>query len=762
MSFILDRLLKLVGGERYTAPGNAGFPTGSPSSQFGYGSPFSVQLNGKTISQTGAIRGEPPTEYKGTGKNVRALGFQQHPVVHACIRVVSDITSSIPFQVYKKFGKRHILLPKHELQKLLDYPSLTSSAKSLRSNFATDFQIYGNSFWKLSRPEYAYGSLPPLPTGISRINPEGVQVVYVDADMNILSYVIQDHFGKVHSYDSIDIIHFKDLDASDPARPDVFGYPRAAAALVSISSDTEATRYTRQIVGNDGTPTLAVILNDELGEEEAESLRERWYATSVERGRRGRAGFFNGVRDIKPIGFTLQNLEFPDLRRVNREDICAVFGVDPRMVGIASASNDGGLSGAQYVEARSRLVQHTIEPLLYVIEDQLNLWLAPEYGDVYISFDRDALKDLIEDDAATSTRVINEFNAGLRSWESSREMLGMSPDPELTESFKSSTGSMLVPAALMVMSPEEPMPAATTPAPAPAAEVEEPEDEEEEDEDEEERNELTRAIRSGRRVFKRSIRLNKEQRTLLWNQFDERATKEEAEYARAARRLFAEERADVAEIFDEEGANRASEDDAFIAAALRKIRENYRPGGKYHTRWLESYRGIIGKTYRTGGQAVASDFGFAFNASNPRVQTAIERRVKKLADYVTDTSSRQIASAVSAGRKSGMGIGQIANLVNKAVFGGMAESRSQLIARTETVGALNEGEFDTAKDSGVMAEKEWLTQGDDRVRPAHEDLDEERIPIGESFGNGLMYPGDQAGDADEVINCRCTLLYYDG
>jgi len=83
------------------------------------------------------------------------------------------------------------------------------------------------------------------------------------------------------------------------------------------------------------------------------------------------------------------------------------------------------------------------------------------------------------------------------------------------------------------------------------------------------------------------------------------------------------------------------------------------------------------------------------------------------------------------------------------------------IYTSNTIGALNQGQFMAAAESGQIDGKEWLTQGDSRVRPTHTGCEAEGvIPIGDTFSNGCDYPGDPQGEPEEVINCRCSLLYY--
>lgn len=435
-------------------------------------------------AQAVLVRTANPGEYKADGATIRARGFNAHPVVHACIRVIADLVASVPLVVLRERGDQTSRVPEsHPLQQVLDYPAPRFTARQFRARFAVDFLGYGNALFQMERTGRRV-------TGLRPINPESLQSVWVDPEGDPRRYDYGNWNGIIVTSDAADILHFRDLEMEAPFKPDVFGYPRGASALQSLMADYEAGHYVRQVVTNDGTPTFAVMLADEATQEDAQAMQDRYKARVVDRGKRGTPAFFGAVKDIKPLGFTLSDLEFPSLRKVAREDICAAFGVDPRMVGIASASNDAGLSGVQYVEARARLVQHTIEPMFAALEDEINHWLAPEFGDVYVTYDHDVLRDLVENDEATSLRIDREFKAGLRTWQESRTALKLSPVPEPTDAILQTLGSTLTPAALAVIDPStirEPEPEDVG---TPASDMAEPpESEELEDEDEEENEE---------------------------------------------------------------------------------------------------------------------------------------------------------------------------------------------------------------------------------------------------------------------------------
>lgn len=82
---------------------------------------------------------------------------------------------------------------------------------------------------------------------------------------------------------------------------------------------------------------------------------------------------------------------------------------------------------------------------------------------------------------------------------------------------------------------------------------------------------------------------------------------------------------------------------------------------------------------------------------------------------------------------------------------------SKTIARTEN-GVVSGGVRQSMFKNAGIKKIEWLTAHDSDVRKSHERLDTKVIKLGEKFANGLRYPCDPEGEADEVINCRCVPL----
>jgi len=137
-------------------------------------------------------------------------------------------------------------------------------------------------------------------------------------------------------------------------------------------------------------------------------------------------------------------------------------------------------------------------------------------------------------------------------------------------------------------------------------------------------------------------------------------------------------------------------------------------------------------------------------------------RIAKVAETTEASTRKIINNQVKIGMVNGDGIDVIKRSIMKAVDG-ISASRARMIARTEVVGASNQGSLIGAQASGVALKKRWLTAHNKiPPRPSHKAADGQTVGMFDMFKVGedeLNAPGDPQGTAAEVINCRCTVIY---
>lgn len=128
-------------------------------------------------------------------------------------------------------------------------------------------------------------------------------------------------------------------------------------------------------------------------------------------------------------------------------------------------------------------------------------------------------------------------------------------------------------------------------------------------------------------------------------------------------------------------------------------------------------------------------------------------------------NTKIIANAVTQGIIQGESIDKIAKRIAQDTASTDMKSMIRY-ARTACTAAQNAGRIQSMHDAermGIKVQKEWISTGDMRVRPAHEELDGQVVNVDESFENEIgpiMYPGDPDADGDNIWNCRCALGYY--
>ena len=96
----------------------------------------------------------------------------------------------------------------------------------------------------------------------------------------------------------------------------------------------------------------------------------------------------------------------------------------------------------------------------------------------------------------------------------------------------------------------------------------------------------------------------------------------------------------------------------------------------------------------------------------------------------------------------------------KSVFELALSVRAAEIAFSRTTSLANFGTMNAARQGGLKS-KTWHVNSSN-PRPAHAAMSGATVGIKELFSNGMMWPGDPAGGADNNSNCSCSITFGRG
>jgi hypothetical protein len=156
---------------------------------------------------------------------------------------------------------------------------------------------------------------------------------------------------------------------------------------------------------------------------------------------------------------------------------------------------------------------------------------------------------------------------------------------------------------------------------------------------------------------------------------------------------------------------------------------------------------------------------YTFDPWSANVKKWVTKRTADDVGDIQDTTKRAIRKTVLDGMDKGKDMRQIAKDIEARFAeweGHGSGGRSMLIARTEVHAAASYGSHESARQSGVVDEKAWLSSMDPpRARESHMKISGQWIPFEDDYvleGDVRMAaPGD--GPPEEVVNCRCVELF---
>lgn len=471
----------------------------------------------------------------------------------------------------------------------------------------------------------------------------------------------------------------------------------------TIDLDYVATQYNKRFFKNDGLPGAVFETEQSLTDEQYNRLKDQLIESYRGWQNAHRAILLDGGVTVKDIGRSIKDMQFLELKKFTREDIAMITGVPKAELQLYEDLN--------YATAKTADMNYwkkTLIPLMTLIQDKINTNFLKPLG-YWGEFDIDSTGILIEDVIQKADAAMKYFNMGVPfNVINERFSLGF-PEVEETQQGPGDEGKGKEGIGKKLIGEKRLM-------------------------------RISEAIRGEkwRNIVNRTYPLlaiaNKKIKNYFW-----------------------------------------AVEQSLIKGIVKEIKNMQvkAAGEELSDAELEAIARVIDKAFddqkltKTMGDVIKDALKLGFRSEdfpNEKIMAIMARRMNKIKginktgrERVKEVLYRTLALAMNQGVAEDVRAEMVLEAIRdemKVTYG-----RARTIARTEVHGAFNEGQFEKTKSLGAKKIM-WLTARDDRVRDTHEELDGMVREVGEPFPNGLLYPMDPNGKAEEVINCRCTFIEF--
>ncbi len=338
-------------------------------------------------------------------------GYLRNELVYRGLNMLSGAIAEAPLRVYNRDGRA---LDDHPLRALIKRPNHFMGEHLLWETTVLYLYLSGNAFWvKVRSGSGRVVEVWPLRPDRLRIIPD---------DRRFVAGYIYEIGGHQYPLDTADIVHFK---FPHPIY-DYWGLSPLQAALRRIVIDNETADFTKVLLQNNATPSIAVTTQNAIDQATADRLSIRWREKFGGRNRGGPA-FLQAGMDIKTIGLSMKDLAFPDLDASSQQRVLVAIGVPPVLLGQEATFSN-------YAQARMSFYEDTAEPLQSRLDDRLESDLL--YADFDASRDLELKFDTSKVSALRPVRELRWQNAqagvqgGWLSVNRALAMVGEAPEPD--------------------------------------------------------------------------------------------------------------------------------------------------------------------------------------------------------------------------------------------------------------------------------------------------------------------------------------------
>jgi HK97 family phage portal protein len=334
----------------------------------------------------------------GQTAQMRAMGSSS--TLYAIVDRITTTYAGVEWKLYRKAksgrDEDRVEVTAHAALDLWNAPNKFMTGPSFRESTQQHEELTGEQWWVIAKHESVN-----LPLELWPVRPDRMEPV-PDPNDFLIGYVYTGPSGERIPLGVDDVIFLRRPNPLDPYR----GMGVVQTILMDIDATAASAEWNANFFKNSAEPGGIIEVDKRLSDDEFTEWRDRWAESHRGVANAHRVGMLEAGMKWVDRKYSMREMQFTELRGVNREIIREAFGFPKPMLGATDDVNRANAEAAAYVFAR-----WLIQPRLERIREVLNTRLLPMYGATAAGLEFDFCNPVPEDVESEATQLTARSNA---------------------------------------------------------------------------------------------------------------------------------------------------------------------------------------------------------------------------------------------------------------------------------------------------------------------------------------------------------------
>lgn len=293
------------------------------------------------------------------GKNEVLINSE---IIYACVNLIANSIARMPFNLLENTDKGKVKVNNELAMLLKRRPNKFMTPSAFKKYIIIQMLVYGESFVWIKTKNGRPTELLPLDSSCTRVE-----------KMNGNYFIVTQYDNKQETLNYETVLHFRDTIKDYEGKRAI---SRVDVAMEKLNVIYKADKMIENLYANGGNGVIKGAINTtETLSNDAKKVLKKAFTNVLNTDGNGIAVLDGGMSfsNFGSNSMTLQDQQFIDSQKYNREAICSVFGVNSALIGATENVNYSNMTQIQ------RQFIESLTPFLVNIEEEMSYKLISSF-----------------------------------------------------------------------------------------------------------------------------------------------------------------------------------------------------------------------------------------------------------------------------------------------------------------------------------------------------------------------------------------------